>query len=259
MDAFHYKKGNSPLIVSMPHTGVEIPDTIKIHMTDAGLNMIDTDWYIDRLYDFLLDMDVTIIGANFSRYVADLNRGIDVKSLYPGKTVTGLCPTHSFDGAPLYKMGYNINEKERIEKYWRPYHDMISQELQRLKKEHGFVRLWDAHSIKSYVPELFDGRLPDLNLGTGNGISANHTLTDKLDQIVESSQYTNTLSGRFKGGFITRHYGDPKNNIDAVQLEISQITYMDEKTNRFDEKLANSLRSVLKSLIDAVLKGPLHG
>jgi len=256
MDPFFFHKGSKPLLVSMPHVGLEIPEYIKSNMTSHGVNMVDTDWYIDRLYDFLLEMDVSIIGAKYSRYVVDLNRGIDGTSLYPGKKVTGLCPTHTFDGDPLYNKGFNIDEAARIDQYWRPYHDKISNELSRIKQNHGFTRLWDAHSIKSHVPELFNGRLPDLNLGTGNGISADMELVKKLDKIIRTSKYTNALNGRFKGGYITRHYGDPKNNIDAIQLEISQITYMNEKTNEFDERLANQLRRTLKKLIDTLISFP---
>ncbi|MCC3861996.1 N-formylglutamate deformylase [Pseudemcibacter aquimaris] len=256
MEAFHYKKGESPLIVSMPHIGLEIPDDIKAHMTDAGKEMVDTDWNIDRLYDFLWAMDVTIIGAKYSRYVVDLNRGTDGVSLYPGQTVTTLCPTHTFNGDPLYQDGYEIDEADRINKYWLPYHEMLAKELRRLKEKHGYVRLWDAHSIKSHVPELFDGRLPDLNLGTGNGISADHALVEKLENIVRTSDYSSVLNGRFKGGYITRHYGDPKNQIHAVQLEISQITYMNELSNEFDQDKVEKLRNILKALIKIMSGSP---
>lgn len=252
MSSYFFHKGSSPLLVSMPHIGLEIPNDIKAQMTEHGLKMGDTDWYIDRLYNFLQDLGVSIIGAKYSRYVVDLNRGTDGESLYPGQTVTGLCPTHTFDGNPLYKAGYKINEAARVEKYWRPYHDKIVRELKRLKCDHGYARLWDAHSIKSHVPELFEGQLPDLNLGTGNGISADHVLVGKCDDIIRASSYTGALNGRFKGGYITRHFGDPKNNIEAIQLEISQSTYMNESTNKFDEQRANYLRPVLKSLIETV-------
>ncbi|MDG1437730.1 MAG: N-formylglutamate deformylase [Emcibacteraceae bacterium] len=253
MSDFQYQKGDSPLIVSMPHTGLEIPDDIKSNMTDVGKEMIDTDWYIDRLYDFLNDMNVTIIGAKYSRYVVDLNRGLAGKSLYPGQNETTLCPTHTFDNEPLYVDGYAPDIAARAESYWRPYHDQIKADIVRLKEKHGLVRLWDAHSIKSHVPHLFDGKLPDLNLGTGNGIAANHALVERLDDIINQSNYSTALNGRFKGGFITRNYGDPENNIDAIQLEISQITYMDEAPHiKFQEARANKLRKVLKSLIETL-------
>lgn len=255
MDAFHFHRGEGPLLVSMPHVGLEIPDEIKANMTEVALSLIDTDWYIDRLYDFLAEMDISIISANYSRYVIDLNRGTDGVSLYPGKTVTELCPTTSFDGDPLYKNGHMPNTKDRTKKYWKPYHDKIAQELKRIKERHGRAMLWDAHSIKSHVKALFDGRLPDLNLGTGNGISAGHDLVEKLDAIISHSNFSSALNGRFKGGYITRHYGDPKDNIHAVQLEISQITYMDEAPNmKFQEDRANQLRSVLRTLIETMIE-----
>lgn len=256
MSAFHFHQGSKPLLVSMPHVGLEIPDDIKESMTDAALALTDTDWFIDRLYDFLIDMDVSFIAAKYSRYVIDLNRGTDGVSLYPGKKVTEICPTSTFDGDPLYVDGVTPDTDARTRNYWQPYHDKIADELGRMKKNFGHAALWDAHSIKSHVPTLFDGRLPDLNLGTGNGISADHGFVEKLDSIVKASKYSTALNGRFKGGYITRNYGDPKNNINAVQLEISQITYMDEAPAvNFREDKANELRPVLKALINTMMVG----
>ena len=253
-EVFHFSEGNSPLIVSIPHVGLNIPDDLKADMTDAALSLTDTDWYVDRLYNFLEDMDVSVIAANYSRYVVDLNRGVDGVSLYPGQKVTELCPSTTFNDEPLYREGKGPDEAQRIATYWQPYHQKIQSELERLKEKHGFARLWDAHSIRSHVPELFEGRLSDLNLGTGNGISASHALSEKLDRIIQASGYTTALNGRFKGGYITRHYGDPKNNIDAVQLEISQVTYMDEAPMvDFREDKAEALRPTLKMLIETMM------
>ncbi|HPF45275.1 MAG: N-formylglutamate deformylase [Alphaproteobacteria bacterium] len=255
MNAFHFHQGNSPLLVSMPHVGLEIPDFIKNDMTDDALSLTDTDWHIDRLYNFLVDMDISVISAKYSRYVVDLNRGTDGQSLYPRQKVTGLCPLETFEEKPLYKKGKVPDINQRVETYWQPYHDKIRIELDRIKKRHGRAMLWDAHSIKSRVPMLFDGCLPDLNIGTGNGISAGHLLVEKLDRITSQSSYSSALNGRFKGGYITRHYGDPKNNIHAVQLEISQITYMDEEPNvRFNEAKANKLRPILIRLIETMIE-----
>lgn len=254
MDQFHFYQGRKPLLVSMPHVGLEIPNDIKENMTGEALSMIDTDWYIDELYNFLTHMDVSVIKARYSRYVVDLNRGLDGASLYPGQNETTLCPTETFAEEPLYKQGHSPDVSARAAKYWQPYHDKISEELDRLKAKFGRARLWDAHSIKSHVPHLFDGRLPDLNLGTGDGISADHELSQKLDGNIENSSYSSALNGRFKGGYITRHYGEPKNNIDAVQLEISQITYMNEAPNiEFQEQKAEKLRPLLKSLIQTMI------
>ena len=254
MTAYHFHQGNGPLLVSMPHVGLEIPDDISANMTDVAHTVIDTDWYVDRLYDFLKEMDVSILSARYSRYVVDLNRGTDGVSLYPGQKVTGLCPMTTFNDEPLYENDHEPDIKARTEKYWQPYHDKITTELARIKENHGRAMLWDAHSIKSHVPELFEGRLPDLNLGTGNGISADHGLVERLDETVKNSKYSSALNGRFKGGFITRNYGDPKNDIHAVQLEISQITYMDEAPlNQFRNDKADQLRPVLKSLIATMI------
>lgn len=254
MTAFHFHQGRGPLLVSMPHVGLETPDDISANMTDIARTMIDTDWYVDRLYDFLKEMDVSILSAKYSRYVVDLNRGTDGVSLYPGQKVTGLCPMTTFNDEPLYVRGHQPDVEARTTKYWKPYHNQISSELARIKKKHGRAMLWDAHSIKSHVPELFEGRLPDLNLGTGNGISANHSLVERLDDIVNCSKYSAALNGRFKGGYITRNYGNPKNDIHAVQLEISQVTYMDEAPlNEFREDKADQLRPVLKALIETMV------
>ncbi|MDA0707681.1 MAG: N-formylglutamate deformylase [Proteobacteria bacterium] len=254
MTAFHFHQGTRPLLVSMPHVGLEIPDDIKSTMTDDGLSMMDTDWYIDELYNFLQDMDVSILRARYSRYVVDLNRSKGGGALYPGQNETTLCPTHTFDNKPLYKESYVPDVEARVGQYWQPYHDQIRSELDRMNKIHGRGMLWDAHSIKSQVPHLFDGRLPDLNLGTGNGISADHGLVEKLDNIVQSSPYSAVLNGRFKGGYITRNYGDPKNNFHAVQLEIVQVIYMDEAPlNQFRDDKADQLRPVLKALIKAMI------
>lgn len=253
MKDFYFHKGSRPLLVSMPHIGLEIPDDIKKNMTDVALSLKDTDWYIAELYNFLKELDVSIISANYSRYVIDLNRGPDGVSLYPGQNVTSICPTHTFENEPLYKHGHIPDTALRTEKYWQPYHDKITTELYHMKEKHGRAALWDAHSIKSHLPHLFEGRLPDLNLGTGNGISARPDLAEKLEAIIKASNYSAALNGRFKGGYITRHYGDPANNTQAVQLEISQITYMNESNNQFDEMLSNQLRPVLKSLIETVI------
>lgn len=254
MNQFHFHQGTGPLLVSMPHVGLEIPENIKDKMTEDGLSIIDTDWHIDTLYDFLKDMGVSIIRAKYSRYVVDLNRGKDGHRLYSGKNETALCPTMTFENKPIYKLGYEPDTKSRIEDYWQPYHDQITHELTRIKSKFGHAMLWDAHSIKSQVPYLFDGRLPDLNLGTGNGITADHALVEKLDEIIKSSPYSSALNGRFKGGYITRNYGDPKNNIHAVQLEISQITYMDEAPNiKFRDDKASKLRPYLKALINTMI------
>ncbi len=266
MTGFHFTRGNSPLLISMPHVGVAIPDDIALHMTDQAKKLVDTDWYVDWLYNFLDEMDCSVLCARYSRYVIDLNRNPGGGSLYPGQSETGLCPTTSFDNAALYLKGQKPDNTEitrRKELYWQPYHDRLRAELNRIKAQYGYALLWDAHSIKSHVPRFFDEQLPDLNLGSGGGTSCAPALADKLLATATASPYTAVLNGRFKGGYITRHYGDPENNIHAIQLEISQITYMDEAPAFTCQKdRADRLRPVLKAMISALsgslIKDPEH-
>ncbi len=245
----------------MPHVGTWMPEDIAGQMTPKARRVPDTDWYVDRLYDFLEDMGVSVLQARANRYVIDLNRAANGTSLYPGKSVTELCPTTAFDHEPLYRSGPGSDQGpepaeivRRTKLYWQPYHDLIQKTLMRIKEKYGYALLWDAHSIPSVVPRFFDGRLPDLNIGTGNGTSCAPALAGKIFDIAQSSDFSAILNGRFKGGYITRSYGDPANNIHAVQLEISQITYMDEAPdNIFQDTKANDLRPTLKKMIEAMV------
>ena len=258
MEPFLFREGSGPLLVSMPHVGLHIPDDIAAGMTDLALTLSDTDWHIDRLYDFLDDLGASAIAATHSRYVVDLNRPPDGASLYPGKATTELCPTVTFDGEPLYRDGVTPDETEtvrRVTHYWKPYHDKLEAELARLKAAHGYALLWDAHSIRSLVPRLFEGRLPDLNIGTANGESCDPDLAGRVLQAAESAQtYGAVLNGRFKGGYITRRYGRPGEGIHAIQLELSQRTYMEEPPPfAFREDLAGRVRPVIRSMLEAML------
>ncbi|WP_417623854.1 N-formylglutamate deformylase [Paremcibacter congregatus] len=250
---YHFTKGRGPILVSMPHVGLDLPEDIAATLTEEARKLTDTDWYVDRLYDFLGDLDCSVIKARYSRYVIDLNRGEAGQALYPGMSETELCPTTGFGTEPLYLEGQVPGPEEvarRKALYWQPYHDQIAAELARIRQEFGFAILWDAHSIQSHVPRFFDGRLPDLNLGTGNGVSCDPALAELLREIGEASDYSTILNGRFKGGYITRHYGDPAANIHAVQMETSQITYMDEAPDfTFQEVRAARLRPVLKDMM----------
>lgn len=253
MVPYHFTSGNSPLVVSMPHAGTRLCPEVERNVTEAGHAVADTDWYVDLLYDFLEDMGVSILIADYSRTVIDLNRNV----LYPGQSETELCPTTGFDNQPLYKAGGAPGEQEirqRKEIYWQPWHDKIRRELDRIKTKYGYALLWDAHSIQSRVPRFFDGQLPDLNLGTGAGTSCDIDLADGLLSIAGNSPYSAVLNGRFKGGYITRHYGNPGQNIHAVQLEISQTTYMDETPPiKFRKDLADRLRPTLRAMTDYML------
>ena len=258
MEPFLFRGGSGPLLVSMPHVGLHIPDDIAGGMTPLALTLSDTDWHIDRLYDFLDELGASMIAATHSRYVVDLNRPPDGASLYPGKATTELCPTGTFDGEPLYKDGAAPDGAEierRVARYWKPYHDRLQAELQRLKAAHGFALLWDAHSIRSTVPRLFEGRLPDFNIGTAGGESCYPDLAGRVLQAAELAEgYSTVLNGRFKGGHITRRYGRPDDGIQAIQLELSQRTYMDEAPPfAFREELAVAVRPVIRHMLASML------
>jgi N-formylglutamate deformylase len=255
MDVFTLHSGTRPLLVSLPHDGTVVPEEIAAGMTDAARAVPDTDWHVSRLYAFARDMGASMLVPVHSRYVVDLNRSPDDVSLYPGQNTTGLCPTVRFSGEPVYREGCAPSPgdiAERVERYWRPYHDALATELQRLHAEHGRAVLWEGHSIRGEVPFLFDGRLPDLNLGTAGGTSCSPALQLRLEAVLAAqSRYDWVANGRFKGGYITRHYGDPDNGIDAVQLEISQRIYMDEDSFAWDERGAAGTRHVIAALLEA--------
>jgi len=256
---FKFHQGRTPLLVSMPHVGTHIPLPIAQCMTEDALRLADTDWHLELLYDFLDELGCSTIIATHSRYVIDLNRPPDNADLDPAQDTTGLCPIDAFARAPLYREGMLPDAAEieqRRAAYWQPYHDALQAELQRLRAEHGVALLWDAHSIASSVPRFFEGKLTDFNLGTASGTSCADELAQRLSAIANSaSVYTTAMNGRFKGGYITRQYGRPAENIHAVQLELSQITYMEESFPfRFNEKVAAQVRPTLHRLLGAMLE-----
>jgi len=226
-------------------------------MTAPALALPDTDRHVDVLYDFLDALDATVIVATYSRYVIDLNRPPDSAPLYPGQTETGLCPTLTFDGEPIYlESGPDAEQiQQRRKLFWQPYHDRLRQELDRLRARHDQVVLWDAHSIRSEVPTLFAGQLPVLNIGTYSGRACSKALADLLFATANRTpNYPTVLNGRFTGGYITREYGDPGGGIHAVQLELAQRSYMRETPPyTFESDKAGEIRPVLKSLLNAAL------
>ena len=231
--AFHFRAGKRPLLISIPHGGTHVPPALAARLTDEGRRVPDTDWHLERLYDFADELGASVLVATHSRYVIDLNRPPDGASLYPGQRVTGLCPVDLFDDQPLYRDPQDLPTEAEIaarrEAIWRPYHAQLTNELARLKAQHGVAALWDAHSIRSVVPRFFEGRLADLNLGTADGASCDAGLAARLLAIGQQAPgYTAVLNGRFKGGHITRFYGQPAQGIHAIQLEMTQCCYMQE-------------------------------
>ena len=253
---FSLQRGTAPMLVSMPHIGTEIPLDLQGGYVPRALGVEDTDWHLARLYDFLPALGVSVLQPRYSRYVIDLNRPPDDTPMYPGAANTELCPTRFFTGEALYKTSQKPSEeqiKRRRETYWQPYHDALAAELARIKAAHGFVLLWDAHSIRSQIPWLFDGRLPDLNIGTADSAAADVAVSNAAAGAV--SGLTHVVNGRFKGGYITRHYGQPAKHVHAIQLEKCQSLYMQEAPPfAYDNTLAASLQPTLKRMVQASLQ-----
>ena len=230
---YQFKAGSIPLLVSMPHAGTDIPDDIAARMTPRALERADTDWHLRELYGFLGEMGASVISARWSRYVIDLNRPPDDTNLYPGLSTTGLCPVDTFRSEPIYLDGGGPDEQAvqaRLRHYWEPYHRQLRAELDRMLAIHGRVALWDAHSIASKVPRFFEGQLPDLNFGTAHGTTCDAAMQDAVIGLARAQeQFSVAVNGRFKGGHITRHYGQPHHHVHAIQLEMCQYLYMDEQ------------------------------
>ncbi|HCM48250.1 MAG TPA: N-formylglutamate deformylase [Colwellia sp.] len=246
--------GSIGMLISMPHNGQLIPNSIASNMTPTGHQVPDTDWYMDKLYDFAQNLGISIIKPKYSRYVIDLNRNIDGINLYPGANSTELCPTTAFDLSPLYIVGHEPDETEiqrRIDGYWQPYHQALKNTLAEMKARYGKVILLDAHSILSQVPRFFEGQLSDFNFGSANGKSCSAELINKIAQL-DLSPYSTVVNGRFKGGYITRGYGRPAENIHAVQLELSQHTYMDEPSDQYNEEKAAKVKEKLQTFVQCL-------
>jgi N-formylglutamate deformylase len=254
---FSLHRGTAPLLVSLPHDGSFIPPELGARMTPEARRAPDTDWHVSRLYAFARELGASVLAPRHSRYVVDLNRPEDDTSLYPGQNTTGLCPAVRFSGDPVYLEGEAPGPAEiaaRVQRYWRPYHDALRGEIARLRAAHERVVLWEGHSIRGELPFLFEGRLPDLNLGTADGASCSPALQAKLEAVLSMQRdHDWVANGRFKGGYITRHYGVPDEGVDAVQLEISQRNYMDEDSFAWDETRAATLQRALRRLLEAAL------
>ncbi len=256
MADFHLTPGDSPVLISMPHVGLELPAGMVAAMTGAAQTLPDTDFQVDRLYDFAPALGCTLLVAHYSRYVVDLNRPPDDAPLY-STTTSGLVPRLTFAGQDIYRPGFEPDAAEverRLARYWRPYHTALAETLERLRRRHGHAVLLDAHSIRARVPRLFAGRLPDLNLGTFDGRSAAPALIAAAWEALGTEMgFTRVLDGRFRGGYITRHYGDPANGVHAIQLELAQVCYMDEdRPQHLDPAAQAPLKAVLRRLVETL-------
>ena len=253
MNSVEVLERNGPVILGQPHGGIFLPPELTKRLNARGLALSDTDWHINRLYDGLLPA-ATVVQATFSRYVIDANRDPSGASLYPGQNTTGLCPTTDFEGKTIYHKGEEPDEAEiehRHEIYHAPYHAALREQIERIHKMHGIVLLFDCHSIRSLLPFLFEGQLPDLNLGTNSGTTCAPEIEKTAVEVCSSAEgYNSVLNERFKGGWTTRYYGDPENGIHTIQLEISKRTYMNEfHPWIYNGEKAKNLRIHLKNLL----------
>jgi len=255
---FTLHRGTRPLLVSLPHVGTLIPDDIRPHLLPRALAVADTDWHLETLYAFARELGASVIVPRYSRYCIDLNRPPENTPMYAGSNNTELCPTRDFTGEPLYRDGEAPDDAEvarRLRTYWSPYHDALAAELARLKAAHGHALLFDGHSIKSELPWLFEGRLPDLNLGTADGASCDAALRTALAAVLGAqARFTQVVDGRFKGGYITRRYGRPAEGVHAVQLEMCWRCIMDEAPPfTYDATRAAEVQPLLRQLLEAML------
>lgn len=258
MRLYDLVRRDSPLVVSFPHSGTHVPEEIFARFTEAARALPDTDWHVPELYGFAAEFGATTLSATHSRYCADLNRPPSGEALYPGRHNTGMMALRTFRDEAVYRAGEEPDAAEialRRESYWRPYHEALAAELARVKARHGFALLWDAHSIASELPWLFEGRLPDFNIGTNSGASCDRAIEEAVAHSARKSGFSSVLNGRFTGGYITRHYGKPDEGVHAVQLEMTQAIYMEEEAPyrlRFDA--AEGVTRAIRGLVAAALQ-----
>ncbi|WBT05261.1 N-formylglutamate deformylase [Brevundimonas vesicularis] len=257
-------EGSAPLVIGLPHTGTDIPAAIKARMTSPWLARKDADWWVDRLYDFAIDMGATLVRTGVSRSVIDVNRDPSGVSLYPGMTTTGLCPTETFDGEPLYRAGQEPDAAEIAERratWFDPYHAALQAQLDRLRRS-GPVVLYDAHSIRSVVPRLFEGELPQFSIGDNDGATCAGELTQAVDKACAISGDSVVVNGRFKGGWTTRHYGRPEAGLHAIQMELADRGYILDPAgpvspnnwpSRYEPDRAEPMRGHLRRILTACI------
>ncbi len=249
------QQGQGPVVLAIPHSGTHIPDDIFSRLSPLGHKLTDTDWQVNRLYESLLP-DATMVRADFHRYVIDANRNPSGASLYPGQNTTGLVPLTDFDGEPIWLEPPDEEDiSTRLADWHAPYHAALQAELTRVREENGVAILYDCHSIRSMIPHLFDGTLHDFNIGTNGTTSCAPLIEQVVANICEDATgYTSVINGRFKGGWTTRHYGRPVDNVHAIQMELAQSTYLttEEPPFAYDEVKAARLREILKNILETL-------
>ncbi len=255
MEICRIERRESPIIASFPHSGTVLPPDLRSRLTNAADTLPDTDWRVPELYDFLPAIGVTTIVANLSRYVVDLNRPPQDAELYADHPSTGVCPTSTFNGDPIYRPGREPSAgetNERIEHFWNPYHDALAELVDATLRSFGLAVIYDAHSIAPVVPRLFEGELPVLNLGTANGRSCGEEFERPIREAVSRGGFSYAVNGRFIGGYITRHYGRPEQGCHAMQMEISQRAYLDRGKLTVNATRATPLRHALRAILGAL-------
>jgi N-formylglutamate deformylase len=258
-------RGDAPLVIGLPHTGTCIPDNTAVGLVSPWLARRDADWWVHKLYGFATELGATTVRTDISRTVIDVNRDPSGASLYPGMATTKLCPTMTFDGDALYETGHEPDDAEiarRTTTWFQPYHDALAGEITRLRETHTKIVLYDAHSIRSRIPRLFEGELPKFNIGTNSGSACAPALSDAVKRICIASGHSTVVDGRFKGGWTTRHYGKPEMGVHAIQMELSDHGYMDEPNGMptpdnwpspFSTERAAPMRAILRDVLKACL------
>jgi len=249
--------GNSPVVIAFPHTGTEVPADIAARLNDNGRLLADTDWHVHRLYADLLP-DATTVRATQHRYVIDVNRDPSGRSLYPGQNTTGLIPESDFDGLPIWREGEAPTATDvaaRLAAYHAPYHAALMAEIARVKALHGVAIVYDCHSIRPRIPYLFEGTLPDFNIGTDGGRTCVPAIEHAAVEVARAAAgYSSILNGRFRGGWTTRHYGRPEAGVHAIQMELAQSAYLASEAAPFayDAGKAEALRVELRTILSRI-------
>ncbi|SDL95376.1 N-formylglutamate deformylase [Paracoccus chinensis] len=239
-DPVEVVRGDSPVILGLPHTGTWLPDDILARLNERGRTLADTDWHIHELYAGLLP-GATTVRATFHRYVIDANRGPEDESLYPGQNTTGLVPVTDFDGQPIWTEPPTPDDvADRLARFHAPYHAALSAEIERVRTKHGVAILYDCHSIRSTIPFLFEGVLPDFNIGTANGPSCAPAIEAAAQEAAAATGRPWVVNGRFRGGWTTRHYGRPETGVHAIQMELAQSTHLAAEAPPFELDLAKA-------------------